>query len=176
MRRARQLRASTPSFGLCFLTALLIVTLWILFVGGIRLDEMLVGGGVFLLSAAFLYQVWRMESLHLDLGLQDLIQGWRIPWYVCTDIAEVVAVLVKDLFRLKRADSFYRVSGFKTGKLDPGLVARSVLAIFYTTMAANFIVIGIDDRQSRMLFHQLRRSRISRMTRALGAQPGGKRS
>jgi hypothetical protein len=42
-------------------------------------------------------------------------------------------------------------------------------------MAPNFIVIGIDFHQSRMLFHQLRRSSVPKMTKSLGAQPGAGR-
>jgi hypothetical protein len=85
---------------------------------------------------------------------------------------EIIVILLKDLLGIRRAGSFYRVCGFKTSKSDPQLVARRILATFYTTMAPNFIVIGIDFRQSRMLFHQLERSSVSQMTKALGAQPG----
>ena len=84
-------------------------------------------------------------------------------------------ILTKDLLGIKRTDSFYRASGFKTSKSDPRLVGRRILATFYTTMAPNFIVIGIDFRRSRMLFHQLERSSVPRMTKALGAQPGASR-
>jgi hypothetical protein len=164
-----------PSADLCISSISIIIALWILLVGGMRLDEMIVGSGVLLLSAAFLYQIWRTENLSLDLTLQDLVQGWRVPGYICSGAYEIIAILLKDLFRLKRADSFYRFSGFKTSKSAPRLVARRVLAIFYTTMAPNFIVIGIDFRQSRMLFHQLERSDVPRMTKALGARPGASR-
>jgi hypothetical protein len=44
------------------------------------------------------------------------------------------------------------------------------LATIYTTVAPNFIVIGIDPELSRMLFHQLERSSVPKMTGALGAQ------
>jgi hypothetical protein len=88
---------------------------------------------------------------------------------------EIIAILLKDLLGVKKADSFYRVSGFKTSKSNPSLVARRILATFYTTMAPNFIVIGIDFHQSRMLFHQLRRSSVPKMTKSLGAQPGAGR-
>jgi hypothetical protein len=40
----------------------------------------------------------------------------------------------------------------------------------YTTTAPNFIVIGIDPDLSRMLFHQIERSSVPKMTRELGAQ------
>lgn len=153
----------------------LLAVLWIIFVGGTRTDEMITGVGVLLLSGGFLYLVARTETLELDFHFQDLIQGWRIPWYVVSGIAEIVLVFVKDVTGIKSADSFYRVSGFKASRGDRRLVARRVLAIFYTTMAPNFIVIGVDERQHRMLFHQLERSSVPLMTQALGAEAGGKR-
>jgi hypothetical protein len=133
---------------------------------------MFVGAVVLLLTGVFSYQVWRIETIHAGFYAVDIVKGWRIPWYILSGIFEIVAILAKDLVGIKRADSFYRVSGFTTSKSDPQLVARRILATFYTTMAPNFIVIGIDFRQSRMLFHQLKRSSIPQMTKALGARPG----
>jgi hypothetical protein len=37
-------------------------------------------------------------------------------------------------------------------------------------MAPNFIVIGIDADEKQMLFHQLERSSVPRMSQSLGAQ------
>jgi hypothetical protein len=150
--------------------------LWVLFVGGTRRNEMIVGAGVLLLSGAFLYLLSRKETLTLDLRWGDLVTCWRIPWYIMSGVYEIAIILVKDLFGIKRAESFYRVSGFKTSNSDPRLIARRVLATAYTTTAPNFIVIGIDFRQSRMLFHQLERSSVPKMTKTLGAQPGVSRS
>lgn len=164
-----------PSLGLVALFLLLVTALWILFVGGTRGNEMILGAGVFFLSGVFLYQIWRIETLHLEVQWKDFAQGWRVPWYVVSGAYEITWILVKDLLRVKRADSFYRVSGFKTSKSDPHLIARRVFATFYTTMAPNFIVIGVDYHQSRILFHQLERSSMPRMTKALGAQPGAQR-
>ena len=165
MRRETDGRGRKPSLGLCVLSVLLVVVLWILFVGGIRRNEMLVSAGVLLLTGAFLYQVWRIETLDLDFRLKDIAQGWRIPWYILSGIYEIVGILLKDLLGIRRANSFYRVSGFNTSKSEPQQIARRVLATFYTTMAPNFIVIGVDFRQSRMLFHQLERSSVPQMTR-----------
>jgi hypothetical protein len=154
------------------LSLLVMVILWIVFVGGVRRNEMLVGAGVLLLAGAFLYQIWRIKTLALDFHLKDIAEGWRIPWYILSGIYEIVGILLKDLPGIEQAKSFYRVSGFKTSKSDPQQIARRVLATFYTTMAPNFIVIGIDVDASRMLFHQLERSSVPQMTKALGAQPG----
>jgi hypothetical protein len=152
---------------------LVVIACWIVFVGGTRRDEMIVGVGVFLLSGAFVYHVWRIETLDFDLRRQDVAQGWRVPWYVLTDAGTILAVLAKDLLAGKRAGSFYRVCGFRTSESDPRIIARGVLAVFYTTMSPNSIVIGIDPQQGRMIFHQLDRSSIPIMTKALGAQSGG---
>jgi len=149
--------------------------LWVLFVGGTRAHEMVVGAIVLLLSAAFLFRVGELESLRLDLRPADLLSCWRIPWYFLSDSYVIITVLVKDLTGIQKAGSFYRFAGFKTSKDDPRLVARRVLATTYTTATPNAIVIGIDVAQSRMLFHQLQRSEVSRMTKELGAQPGVER-
>ncbi len=143
---------------------------WILLVAGTKLDEMIVGAASVLASGAFLLAVHQKSPLNLRFRVTDLAACWRIPWYVVSGVAEITVVLLKDLLGMKKADSFYRVSGFKTSKDDPILVAHRVLAIAYTTAAPNFIVIGIDYTQSRMLFHQLKRSSVPKMTKSLGAQ------
>jgi hypothetical protein len=176
VNRASQKRQRKWPWALRALAAFLIVVLWILLVGGTRRNEMVVGSLVLLATGAFVFEIWKIETLKLEFGLEDVAQGWRIPWYILSGVYEIVAVLFQDLLGLKRSDSLYRVCGFKTSKLDPRLVARRVLATFYTTMAPNFIVIGIDYRQSRMLFHQLERSDVPEMTKELGAQPRGHRS
>lgn len=150
----------------------ILAALWVLFVGRIRLDEMITGVGVIILSAAFLYVVWRTETLNMGLKLPDLAQGWPVPWYVVAHTCQILLVLAEDLVMNKGTGSFYRVSGFKTSNSDPRLVARCVLAAFYTTMAPNSIVIGIDSHQNRMLFHQLKRSGIPKMIAALDALSG----
>jgi hypothetical protein len=158
--------------GLHILAMSLIAVLWMLFTGGMRRDEMIVGVGVLLLSGAFLHLLSRKETLTLELRWRDLVACWRIPWYIVSRVYEISIILLKDLFGVKRAGSFYRVSGFKTSKSDRRLIARRVLATAYTTAAPNFIIIGIDFHQSRMLFHQLQRSSVPEMTKKLGAQPG----
>jgi hypothetical protein len=90
-------------------------------------------------------------------------------------VCEIVLILAKDLLGIKRAASLYRVTGFQASDSDPRRVAKGVLATAYTTVAPNFIVIGIDAARKRMLFHQLERSGVSKMTKALGAHPGGRR-
>lgn len=153
------------------LALLAVAGLWVLFVGGVRRDEMWVGGGVLLLAGAFLSKVWQTETLRLDFQGRELAQAWRVPWSVVSGVCAMIAVLAGDVFGRRRADSLFRVSGFRRARTEARFAARRVLATFYTTMAPDIIVIGIDAEQGRMLFHQLRRAEIPTMTQALGAEP-----
>jgi hypothetical protein len=142
---------------------------WILLVAGVKPHEMIVGAAAILCSTLFLHCVHSQSTLRLDFRAKDIAAGWRIPWYVLRGCWQITAVLFRDLFTSQRAGSFYRVSGFATSKQDPRLVARRVLATFYTTATPNFIIIGIDFNQSRLLFHQIDRGSVPAMTRQLGA-------
>ena len=143
---------------------------WLLFTTSLNPHELLLGGVSVLLSTLFLVALHRGESQHFDLRLADVLSLWRTPWYVIGSSWEIVYVLVRDLAGVERAPSFYRVCGFNTSKHDRLLVTRSALAIAYTSVAPNFIVLGIDYRTSRMLFHQIRRSKVPQMTKDLGAR------
>jgi hypothetical protein len=149
----------------------LMAVLWVMFVAGTKLHEMLVGAACVALSGLFLYSLQRSETLDVQFRTVDIAAAWRIPWYILSGVYEITIVLLQDMLSIRRASSFYRVGGFKTSKHDPHLIARRVLATAYTTTAPNFIVIGIDYEQSRMLFHQIERSSVPKMTKALGAQP-----
>lgn len=144
---------------------------WILLVAGTHKDEMIVGAASVLVSGAFLFVAHRTSTLHTDFRLSDIAKGCRIPWYVIIDIWVIILVLFKDLFGIEKAKSLFRVSGFKTGEKDPVLAARRVLAIAYTSASPNAIVLGIDYTCSRMLFHQLTRAPLPKMTDDLGAKP-----
>lgn len=167
----RKHRREVRSEILSALAIVLMSALWIVFVGGVQRDEMVVGAGVLLLSAVFLYLIWRVETLKLDLHTKDVAQGCRIPWNVAGDVWRLIIILARDLFGSRRAGSFYRVCTFRKSGPEPQFAARDVLATAFTTMAPNSIVIGIDREQGRMLFHQLQRTSIPKMTQALGAQP-----
>ena len=154
---------------LLVVTAALLGIGWIGFVGSLHAHEMEVGAVIVALSTVFCSLVYRSETLSFDLRLRDVAQCWRIPWYVLSDCSQISWLLLKDLAG-KRAESLYRVSGFRTGTRDPIAVERSALAIVFTTATPSFIVIGIDPHQNHMLFHQIQRSEMPKMTKALGAQ------
>ena len=144
---------------------------WVLLVGGVKPQEMLVGALSVIAATAFLSSILRSQKMELNFTFRDVAKIWRVPWYILDNTLTLCDVLIKDVFGLQPAGSYYRVSGFKTSKTDPTLVARRVLATAYTTVSPNSIVIGIDYEQSRMLLHQVKRGEVSKMTKQLGGQP-----
>ncbi len=143
---------------------------WILFTAGVKAQEMLVGAFAVVLSLVFLLVVWQHSTQRIQLSAADVLQVWRLPWYLLSDAWTVTRVLVLDLCG-KRAGSFYRVSGFRTSREQPDLVGKRVLATLYASMSPNSIILGVDWKQSRMLTHQIARSPVSRMTKNLAGQP-----
>jgi hypothetical protein len=169
----RASRASSQSSSL-LATATVAVCLalgWIWLVAGTRLHEMMVGAAVLVVATLFLLLVHRSQPDVIHFLWKDVAQAWRIPWYLLCDTWVVTMVFFMDLLHLRPDGSYYRVCGFKCSKGDPATLGRGVLATIYMTMTPNSIVLGTDPKLSRMLFHQIRRSSVPKMTRALGGQP-----
>ena len=157
--------------GLLLVVAVFVLAaLWLGMTTSLQPQELLVGLISVILSALFLCSVYRAEHQRYDLRTADVLSLWRVPWYVVSSLWEIVAVLFRDLLGIERAPSLYRVCGFRSSKEDPLLVTRSALATAYTSVAPNFIIIGVDYTQSRMLFHQIRSSKVPIMTKQLGAE------
>ena len=144
--------------------------LWVLFVAGVHIDEMIVGVFATLATVIFCMFLWSSRQRHLNLRARDLAECWRIPWYLVCDAGVIVWVLFKDVLHIAEAKSLYRVCGFESSNGPVGM-CRRVLAVAYTSVSPNSIVLGIDEHTSRMLFHQLERSEVPEMTRNLGAEP-----
>ena len=155
---------------LLVLTILLAPALWMLFVSSSNPHEMVVGVFASIATVIFTVFVCHSSSSSLTFRPRDVAQAWRIPWYILSGVWDITQVLFKDLLRLSPAENLYRVCGFDSSKHDPVRIARTVLAVSYTTTAPNFIVVGVDESQSRMLFHQISPSSVPKMTKALGAK------
>jgi hypothetical protein len=110
------------------------------------------------------------DAPHLRFTTRDVIQGWRVPFYIVQRVGQVMWLLILDLIG-KRAGSLYRYCGYMGQPTSPHEAARRVLATAYTTAAPNFIVLEIDAKRHRLHFQQLSRTDISPMTQSLGAQP-----
>ena len=144
--------------------------LWALLTSGFKAQESLLGIFAAIFSA-LVYQLIRVKSGRIfDPSLRDVLEAWRLPWYLLSDSWVIVHVLFRDLLGTEKAGSFYRSVSFGVGdSQDRREIARRALATAYTTVAPNSIVVGIDAKRKQMLFHQLRKSSVPKMTKNLGA-------
>ena len=143
---------------------------WMVFVGSFARDELLLGVAAVVLAGFGLRVVQLSYPARFSPSLRELAAGWRMPWYLISGTYEITVVSLRDLFGYERAKSVFRVARFRSGAdTNPQGAARSALAVAYTTVAPNFIVLGINAKQQQMLFHQIERSSVPRMTQELGA-------
>ena len=130
---------------------------------------MMIGAGVVVLSTLYVRTVHASSQNTFRLQWKDIVQGWRIPWYMVSDTLVVTLVLIGDLLRLCPAGSYFRASRFECSKRDPAIQGRGVLATIFLTLTPNAIVLGIDPESNRLLLHQLRPAPVPQMARALGS-------
>lgn len=149
--------------------ALVILLLWIGFTATWKPHELLVGLGATAVTLALFANLLRNQMLQFSFHPRDVLLIWQLPGAILKDCWILLVVLFKDLTGKERAGSFYRACGFHLSPKDPLLVGRGALAVVFTTMSPNMMVIGIDPAQSLMIFHQLQRDTIPPYARALGA-------
>lgn len=144
---------------------------WLLFVAKMEKAELLVGVPVAALGATASQIVWEKKLARFVPRLRWIAQGWRLPIYMFTGTWEILVVLARHLFTRKKADSLlYAVPYESPGDEDDATMIEA-LAIGYTTMTPNFVVVGIDHERKLMLYHQLAQSDVLEMTKRLGARP-----
>lgn len=145
--------------------------LWLVFTGTFSWHELLVGVVAAALSVVGMIVVHLQYPARFAPSIKELLAGWRLPWYLVSGTGEIFLVAGRDLIGGKRAQSLFRVVPFDAGRgNDPRHATRRALATLYTTIAPNFIVVGVNSSDQRLLFHQIERSSVPRMTQSLGAQ------
>lgn len=144
---------------------------WTACVSSFSAHELIIGIPATVLSTAFCLFTVHKVDLRFRPRLIELAEIWRLPWYVTLDVAQVVWVLLLDLAG-KPASSLFRATRWRENEDSGRGTARRVLAIAYTTVSPNMIVVGIDCEHGQMLFHQVLRSKVPLMTRRLGAGDG----
>lgn len=161
---AKAARRSGQVFSLC----IALMLFWIACVASLHKDELILGVPAVLLSAGFSFFAISKVPIRFRPSLANLLDGWRLPWYVIQDLALVLWVLAKDLLG-QRAPSLFRSAPWRANSKSARDLARRALAVAYSTVSPNCIVIGIDRERGQMLFHQLHRSPLPAMTQRLGA-------
>jgi len=144
---------------------------WMVFVGSFAAHELEIGIIATLLAAAGTAIIDVQYPSRFAPSLSESLSCWRLPWYFIRGACEILQVAALDFLGIRRAESLFLVVPFDTGKLhDERAIARRVLAVSYTTMTPNSVVLGINIAGRKMLVHQFERTASNQMTKSLGAQ------
>lgn len=143
--------------------------LWMIFVSMPKLDELLVGLGASLISAFADGVVKAKKFASFYPHLKSMVLVFWEPWYALTGTAAIFAALAKHLMG-KKSEAELRAVPFDGGGDDPESAARRALAIMYTTIPPNFVVLGIDRGKNLMLVHQVSPTPTPLIAKRLGAK------
>src|SRR2546423_5753119 len=167
--QAKKLRTPAANIALFGLVEwALFFLLWLLFENQTNFYELLFGAGAAVLAAIGTELIRRQPFASFRPRLVWIAQCWRLPWYLLQGNFAIFRAMIKQLFKPEK--SILRSVPFDTGGADAAAAARRALAITYTTMPPNFIVLSIDLAKQVMVIHQVEPSIVPRMTQNLGAK------
>ncbi|MGA8531701.1 MAG: hypothetical protein WB622_18415 [Acidobacteriaceae bacterium] len=155
-----------------FILTVALAVFWIACVTTVHPHELIVGAAAVVLSVSSCLFVIGTLPLQFRPTLRDIAQIWRLPGYVVIDLIQITVVLIFDLAG-RRAPSLFRSAPWGPVENNGRDTAKRALAVSFTTVSPNCIVVGIDCGRSQILLHQLKKSPLPKMTRNLGA--GGER-
>ncbi|MCA1827947.1 MAG: Na+/H+ antiporter subunit E [Myxococcales bacterium] len=144
--------------------------LWFLYVGKLQPDEAVFGVVASAIAAFASRIVLEKDIAPLRAEWRAVAQIWRMPKYMVVGGWEIVAVLLKQIFLRKPAESLFYSVPFDTGGDSDEDAFRRALAVGYTTATPNFVIVGIDHAHRRLVYHQIQKSDVPEMTRRLGAK------
>ncbi len=141
---------------------------WLLFTDALKLWELLFGAFSALLCAIGAESVRSADVVSFRPRLCWLLEGWRLPWYLLQGSVQIFWVLIRDL--VKPEPSVLRSVVYDGGADDGASAARRALAVTYTTMPPNFVILDIDRDKRAMIVHQVSQTPTPLMTKHLGAR------
>ncbi len=147
------------------------VGLWFIYVSTFNKWEALVGCAAAALSTLGVAVVARLGLVKFRPSFGQLAEIRRIPWYAVSGTWEIIQGVGKQLFSKRGAASYLAAVPFEVGPDDSANAGRRALAVLYTTMTPNFVVVGIIREQGLMLYHQIVPGEVLQLTRDLGAKP-----
>lgn len=147
------------------------LALYLLYVAQINTQELCFGCGAAAVATIAMAVFQSVGIVEFFPTPKYLLEAWRIPWYMVEGTWEILQAQATQIFTRDGAQSILFAVGFEIGGEDPRSCARRALAVTYTTMTPNFVVVGLDNRNELMLYHQIKKGPVLQMTKNLGAQP-----
>lgn len=143
---------------------------WTIFVGTFSTPELITGAGAAIAGGVAICIVARADNSRFRPRLIELLQIVSVPGPLLQDTFTILWVSFRDLMGGRKAASAFRVVRFEAGEpCDGHDTARRVLAVAFTTMTPNVIVLGFNLRQNQLLFHQIEKSAVPGTIKSLGA-------
>ncbi len=143
--------------------------LWFVFVDQLSGAEALVGLGAAALAATGAEAIRSLEFGDIRPDARMLAQIWRVPGMVvggCWVLAKALALRALG----REVPGALMVIPFDAGGGDARSAGRRALAVAYTTLAPNSIVVRVDRKEHLMLIHQVIETDVPKVTRILGAR------
>lgn len=147
----------------------LLLGLWMLFVSMLEMNELVAGFAAALLGAVGDAVVKATDFARFRPRISQALLIFVEPWYVIKDTLVVFWELLRRIVGMPRRSRLVVVP-FEAGGDDLECNARRALAIGYTTISPNSIVLGIDRERNLMLLHQIVPAGTSWLSRQLGAR------
>jgi multisubunit Na+/H+ antiporter MnhE subunit len=144
--------------------------LWFLYVGKLQPDEAIFGAVASAIAAFAGKIVFEKHVAPLRAEWRNVAEIWRLPKYLVVGGWEILAVLFKQVFLRKPAESLFFSVPFDAGGDTDEDAFRRALAVGYTTATPNFVIIGVDRAHGRLVYHQIQKSEVPEMTKRLGAR------
>lgn len=144
---------------------------WICFTAKLELMELIFGAVAATIGVVGYLVFRRAVPIVFRPRVIDVLQAWRIPWYMIAGAVEIMHGLGRQLFSRAGAPSLVRTVAYDTPGPKDEAMSRQVLAVTYTTITPNFIVLGILSHKHQMLYHQILPTGVLQITRNLGAEP-----
>jgi hypothetical protein len=132
--------------------------------------EWAIGIAAALLATIAAYGSARVGSISIRPTFSMIAQGWRVPGNAVSESWDLLVVTVAQLLGRKASDGQLVAAPFRYGTLTARDSARRLLAVIYTTLTPNSVVIGLVREQNLILIHQMRGTEVSPITQELGAE------
>ncbi|HSU68704.1 MAG TPA: hypothetical protein VLJ39_17620 [Tepidisphaeraceae bacterium] len=152
-------------------TYVVLYGVYLLFVSTLTKPELFAGLACALVATVASGAFGTIGIVHFRPKLRELLEAWRLPYYAVQGTWELLKALAQQLFTKRGADSLIRAVRFAVGDDDAHSAARRALAVTYTTLTPNFVILGIAHKQSLLLYHQVLAGEVLQMTINLGAEP-----
>ncbi len=132
-----------------------LLCVWLLFVYRAAWSEISVGVLAAALAATATEAVRAQEHPRFWPHIRWVLEFWHVLGEIVRDCWLLSRRLLRMIAGAEPDTGRFEALPFRSGGSGPRAVARRALAILYTTLPPNSIVIGIDRKRDRMLLHLL---------------------